>query len=113
MKGIILPDSVKDPTGDIDEKLDSHGLVERESMRRKYYGIWTGTKSRELMFSLLESYISEHKDSFVGAYIIGDLMKLVRTKTGRIEAQKGFHDDNIMSFLMCLYLYYYLSYTLK
>ena len=69
--------------------------------------IWTGRESRELMFGLLENFVIEHKESFVGEYIIDDLMKLVRTRTGKIEAQKGFHDDNIMSFLMCLYLYYY------
>ena len=107
IRGNIYFDDSKDPTDGLDDKLDAHGQIKLESAKRKYYGIWTGTKSRELMYGLLESYISEHKDSFVGINIIDDLMKLVRTKSGKIEAQVGFHDDSIMSFLMCLYLYYY------
>jgi len=68
--------------------------------------IWTGGKSREIMFSLLDEYVKEHKDAFVGHYVIDDLMKLVRVNS-KIQAVTGQHDDNIMSFLMCLYLYYY------
>ena len=107
IRGNIYFDDSKAPADDIDDKLDAHGQIKYESAKRKYYGIWTGTKSRELMFGLLGNYIAEHKDSFVGANVIDDLMKLVRTKTGKIEAQIGFHDDSIMSFNMCLYLYYY------
>lgn len=107
IRGNIYFDDSKEPSSNIDEKLDAHGQVQNEAARRKFYGIWTGAKSRELMFGLLENFILEHKESFVGIHIINDLMKLVRTKSGKIEAQKGFHDDNIMSFLMCLYLYYY------
>ena len=58
------------------------------------------------MFSLLDGYVKEHKESFVGANVIDDLMKLV-TKNGKIQAVQGQHDDSIMSFLMCLYVYYY------
>ena len=91
----------------MDEKVDDAGFLKVEAAKRKLYGIWTGPKSRELMFGLLDTFIKEHKESFVGNNIISDIMKLVRTKTGKIEAQVGFHDDSIMSFLMCLYLYYY------
>ena len=104
----IYFDNSKDSVADgIDDKLDAEGFVKREAARRKLYGIWTGGKSRERMFSLLEGHINEHKDKFIGEYIIDDLMKLVRTSTGKIAAGPGFHDDNIMSFLMCLYLYYF------
>lgn len=100
-------DNSKDPTEGLDEKLDPQGFVKVEAAKRKLYGVYTHGKSRELMFDLLAAYVSDHKESFVGQYIIDDLMKLVRTKTGKIEAQKGAHDDNIMSFNMCLYGYYY------
>lgn len=107
IRGNIYFDNSKDPTADLDEKLDKSGFLQIEAAKRKLYGIWTGQKSRELMYGLLDTFIKEHKESFVGNNIISDIMKLVRTKTGKIEAQTGFHDDSIMSFLMCLYLYYY------
>lgn len=106
IRGNIYFDDTKDPAGNIDEKLDVEGFLKQEAARRKMYGIWTGTKSRELMFGLLENYIHEHKEAFVCENIISDIMKLVR-KNGKIQAEIGFHDDSIMSFLMCLYLYYY------
>ena len=108
IRGNIYFDNSKDIVGsNIDDKLDAQGMLARDAKRRKLYGIYTEGKSRELMFSLLEGHITEHKDKFVTINIIDDLMKLVRTKTGKIAAGIGFHDDSIMSFLMCLYLYYY------
>lgn len=91
----------------IDDKFNSKGFLEEEAQNRRFYGIYTKAESRERMFGLLETFVKEHKDSFVSANVIDDLMKLVRTRTGKIEAQTGFHDDSIMSFLMCLYLYYF------
>lgn len=91
----------------VDEKLDTAGFVKYEAQRRKLYGVWTGKNSRQLMFDLLATHVSEHKDKFVGEYIISELLTLVRTKTGKIEASDGKHDDSIMSYLMCLYVYYY------
>lgn len=100
-------DNSKDLVGsDIDEKLDVHGMLRREASRRKLYGVYTQGKSRETMFSLLEAHINEYKEGFVGKNIINDIMKLVR-KNNKIQADAGAHDDSIMSFLMCLYVYYH------
>lgn len=106
IRGNIYFDNTKGYDSNIDEKIDAHGFIKQESARRRLYGIWTGGKSREIMFSLLDGYVKEHKDSFVGANVIDDLMKLVRVNS-KIQAVTGQHDDSIMSFLMCLYLYYY------
>jgi len=105
IRGNIYFDNSKE-VNNADEKLDPHGFIKQESARRRMYGIWTGGKSREIMFSLLDDYVKEHKESFVGANVIDDLMKLVRVNS-KIQAVTGAHDDSIMSFLMCLYLYYY------
>ena len=103
----IYYDTSKELVSNIDDKLDAHGMIKQEAARRKLYGIYTQGKSREQMFSLLEGHIREHKDKFIGKYIISDIMSLVRTKNGKIVAGNGYHDDNIMSYNMCLYLYYY------
>ena len=106
IRGNIYYDNSKDLVSNIDDKVDGQGFIRQEAARRRLYGIWTGGKSRETMFSLLDEYVKEHKDSFVGHNIIDDLMKLVRHNS-KIQAVTGQHDDSIMSFLMCLYLYYY------
>lgn len=107
IRGNLYYDNSKDPMAGLDEKISSGGFLEIEAAKRRLYGVYTHGKSRELMFEILGTYVKEHKESFVGAYVIDDLMKLVRTKTGKIEAGPGMHDDSIMSFNMCLYGYYY------
>lgn len=91
----------------VDEKLDNFGFIKREALRKKSYGVWTTEKSRQLMFNLLSTHIAEHKEKFVGEYLISELLTLVRTKSGKIAAAEGKHDDSLMSYLMCLYVYYY------
>jgi hypothetical protein len=103
----IYYDSSKDLVGSgIDDKLSAEGLLIQQAARRRLYGVYTQGKSREIMFSLLEAHINEHKDGFVGKNIINDIMKLVSIR-GKIQAGPGAHDDSIMSFLMCLYVYYH------
>ena len=104
IRGNLYFDNSKDFS--VDDRLDAQGFIKQESARRRLFGVWTGGKSRDIMFSLLDGYVKEHKESFVGANVIDDLMKLV-TKNGKIQAVQGQHDDSIMSFLMCLYVYYY------
>jgi len=106
IRGNLYYDNNKELINNVDDKLDGQGFIRQEAARRKLYGIWTGGKSRDVMFSLLDDYVKEHKESFVGANVIDDLMKLVRIRS-KIQAISGAHDDSIMSFLMCLYLYYY------
>jgi hypothetical protein len=51
--------------------------------------------------------MAEYKDHFITENITEDISRLVRTKTGRIEAGPGFHDDSIMSYLIGMYVYYH------
>lgn len=107
----VLPniyfDNSKDMVGsNIDDKLDAHGLLIQEAQRRRWYGVYTHGESRKQMFDLLGGFIKEYKTNFVCGNIISDITKLVM-KNGKIQASNGHHDDSIMSFLMCLYVYYY------
>ena len=106
IRGNLYYDNSKELINNVDDKLDGQGFIKQEAARRKLYGVWTGGNSRDVMFSILDEYVKEHKESFVGHNVIDDLMKLVRINS-KIQAVKGQHDDSIMSFLMCLYVYYY------
>lgn len=102
----IYFDDTLDTTSAID-KLDPQGFLKQEALRRRTYGIWTGSKSRDIMFSLLEAHVKEYKDKFVTENITNDLLSLVRKKSGKIEHAVGFHDDSLMSYLIGLYVYYH------
>lgn len=90
-----------------EDKLDAKGLIKMEASNRRLYGVYTGRDTRPLMFSLLEVYIREKKNAFVLNGLISQILGLVRKSTGKIEAGPGFHDDLVMAFLMCLFVYYH------
>jgi hypothetical protein len=92
---------------EVDDKLDAQGFLARQAARRKLYGVWTGTKSRDIMFTILEAHVKEYKDKFITENIINDLVSLVRKKNGRIEHASGFHDDSLFAYLIGMYVYYH------
>ena len=76
------------------------------SEEQQKYGTFVGPKVRKAMFELLFQHVDACKQLLLTEYLVDDLCKLVRTSTGRIEAAKGEHDDCVMSYLHCLYIYY-------
>jgi hypothetical protein len=82
-------------------------MLKKQGAMKKYYGVYTGTQSREDMIAILFRRMAEYKDHFITENITEDISRLVRTKTGRIEAGPGFHDDSIMSYLIGMYVYYH------
>ena len=82
-------------------------MLKKQAQIKTYYGVWTGTQSREDMMSILARHVNEFKEKFITNNIIRDLSRLIRKPTGRVESGPGFHDDSIMSYLMALYVYYH------
>lgn len=82
-------------------------MLKAKSTVKTHYGVYTNSKSREDMFSILSRRINENKDDFITKNIISDITGLVRTRSGKIEARQGGHDDSIMSYLIALYVYYH------
>lgn len=89
-----------------EENEDDHKLKEM-SMQWKKYGTYLTGKVRKAMIELLLQHVNMCKDLLCTEYLVNDLCKLVRTSTGRIEADKGEHDDCIFSYLHTIYVYYY------
>lgn len=86
------------------EKQES--ILKAQAKLKTYYGVFTEGKSREVMFQILANRIKNHKDQFVGQKVTRDISKLVQ-KGGKIQAASGFHDDNIMSYLIAMYVLFY------
>lgn len=89
-------------------------ILKKQAEMKTYYGVWTGTSSRESMFAILSRHVNEYKEKFITHNIIRDLTRLVITSSGKIVAGTGkdkegdsFHDDSIMSYLIALYVYYH------
>lgn len=72
----------------------------------KKYGTYLTGKVRKAMFELLFQHIKECKQILNTEYLVDDMCKLVRYPNNKIAAVQGEHDDSLMSYLHCLYVYY-------
>lgn len=89
----------------VEESADDFEL---KSMAAKYkkYGTYTSNKVRNAMFELLFQHVDGHKELLNTEYLVDDMCKLIKTSTGRIQADQGEHDDCVMSYLHAIYIYY-------
>jgi hypothetical protein len=93
-------DRAKDLMGDNMRKSESvESLLKKEAGIKTYYGVYTDSQSREDMFAILAMRINEYPDKFITNNIITDISNLVRTRSSKIAAAPGAHDDSIMSLL--------------
>lgn len=72
----------------------------------KKYGTYNTPSVRKAMLEILFRHVSECKEILDTEYLVDDICKLIRTKTGRIEAGPGDHDDCLFSYLHAMYVYY-------
>ena len=64
-------------------------MLKKQGEIKKYYGVYTGSQSREDMMAILFRRVAEFKEKFITKNITEDLTRLVRTKSGKIEAGPG------------------------
>lgn len=94
---------------------DKYGEAKRAAAERRAWGLTTTGAVRPQLFAILENLMVENKDLVDTDYIVKDILGLIRKPSGRIEAgganegsqdDDGNHDDNVMSYLMGLFVYY-------
>ena len=90
---------------EITEENDQDRELKAMSKAWRKYGHWTG-KNRGAMFELLFQHVNLAKDILTTEYLVHDICQLVRTPTGKVEADKGQHDDSLMSYLIAMYTFY-------
>ena len=91
------------------EKTDKYGALKREAMQRRAYGVWTGS-NRSQYYAILENIMEERKDILLTQYLVEDVCGLIRKPNGRVEAGPNNHDDNIMSYLIGMFVYLFAPY---
>lgn len=88
------------------EKRDRYGGIPQSTLERKVMGFVTGTKSRERLFSCLETMVMENIDCIFSENLVNEILTLIRKpSSGKIEAAPGEHDDCVMAYLIGLYVY--------
>ena len=97
-------------TSKIVSSTDPYGNLKKAAYERQAYGFYTSS-NRSALYAILENLMKEGKDILIGEYIVDDICGLIRKTNGRVEAGPGKHDDNIMSYLIGLYIYYNADYS--
>lgn len=78
-------------------------LVVRQKRKVRVYGVDTTPESREAMFRHLFQIVDEHPHLVASSAIQDEIRTLHRKKTGKIEHRAGFHDDQLMAWLLGVY----------
>lgn len=81
--------------------------VQTKSELRGYIGTFTTAKVRDSMFELLFRHIKDYRHLLLAKYLVKDIQNLVRSKSGKIQADDGEHDDMVMAYLHAIYVHYY------
>ena len=88
-----------------EESPQDRQLREMSDIYQKY-GTYNSATVRKAMMELLFQYVDCCKDLLCTEYLTNDICKLVRKSTGRIEADKGEHDDCLFSWLHAIYVFH-------
>lgn len=89
-----------------EEGPNDYNLKALASQYRKYGTFNTG-KVRAMMLEILFMHVESCKQILTTEYLVDDICKLERTRTGRIQAVQGEHDDSLFAYLHAMYVYYY------
>ena len=81
--------------------------VNKRKQKVKVYGFDETKNSRNLLMEILRDRMDNHKGKFIANIIYEELCTLEVKKNGRIEHADNAHDDQIFSYLMSLYVWYY------
>ena len=90
------------------DKLEGKEMVDEsaETRMQKALGFNTSTKTRPLLYNLLETMVAEENEKINGRMVVDDICALERNpNTMRIAAAQGKHDDMIMAYLIGLFVF--------
>ena len=89
----------------IEERFNGMKLV-KKTTKAKVFGFYESKSSRETLMEILRDRMENHKRRFISPIIFNELTTLEAKKNGRIEHADNYHDDQVFSYLMALYVWY-------
>ena len=81
--------------------------LKQKAMDKRRFGTYVSPKTRETMFNILKNILKDNRHLINTKYLVKDVCNLVVTKTGKIAADDGEHDDLVMSYLHAVYVLKY------
>ena len=78
----------------------------KKTQKVKVYGFDETKDSRNLLMEILRDRMLNHKAKFISKILYNELCTLEIKKGGRIEHADKFHDDQVFSYLLALYVWY-------
>ncbi|QQO92465.1 terminase large subunit [Staphylococcus phage Machias] len=88
-------------------EMSRYSKTEKVKKETRRYGIDTTKKSRDIMLNEILSMLVEEKPHLINNKPLFQEIKSLQMIKGRIDHPPGGHDDLMMSYLFCLYAYYY------
>ena len=79
----------------------------KRKQKVKVYGFDETKNSRNMLMEILRDRMDNHKARFIANILYEELCTLEVKKNGKIEHADNAHDDQIFSYLMALYVWYY------
>lgn len=73
---------------------------DNDTSGEKALGFNTNTKTRPILFGILENMVSEEPDKLNAKLLVDSICALERSRYGKIEAAQGKHDDMVMAYLI-------------
>ena len=89
----------------IEETNDGIRIV-RKKNKTKVFGLDSSKAKRELLIQILKERMESHKDKFVSPIIFEELKRMEVKRNGKVEHADNYHDDQVFSYLMALYVWY-------
>lgn len=89
-----------------EERMEGMSINKRKQ-KVKVYGFDETKNSRNLLMEILRDRMDNHKARFIANILYEELCTLEVKKNGKIEHADNAHDDQIFSYLMALYVWYY------
>lgn len=78
-----------------------------KARKKQYIGTYVTAAVRNNMMDLLKRHVKDFRHLLCTKQLATDILNLVKTKSGKIEAADGEHDDMVMAYLHTLYVLYY------
>jgi hypothetical protein len=91
----------------IHHQSDPVSILKKNAEMKRMLGVYTSSASRVRMMDIIQKHVHELKDLINTKNLVADIAKLIMKPSGRIEAEIGFHDDCVMSYLIAMYVWYH------
>jgi len=86
---------------------DTTAILKKKAQEKKNIGVYLTAKIREDMFVLLKKLLRNYRHLIRAKNLVDELGTLIKSKTGKIQAMTGAHDDYVMAYLHVIYIIHY------